>query len=139
MALARNRRSQRTVDYWPGFVDALSTLLLAIMFLLTVFVLAQFFLSREISGKDDVLNRLTSQINELTQLLALEKSGTIVNSWLCSTRANLPLDSWTVPVNLPLTVSPSAAARNGKPLLAASSAPTRATSRSRSVARRLRR
>jgi len=75
MALARNRRSQRAVDYWPGFVDALSTLLLAIMFLLTVFVLAQFFLSREISGKDDVLNRLTSQINELTQLLALEKSG----------------------------------------------------------------
>lgn len=75
MALARNRRSQRTVDYWPGFVDALSTLLLAIMFLLTVFVLAQFFLSREISGKDDVLSRLTSQINELTQLLALEKSG----------------------------------------------------------------
>src|SRR6478735_2060851 len=74
MALARGRTT-RTVDYWPGFVDALSTLLLAIMFLLTVFVLAQFFLSREISGKDDVLNRLTSQINELTQLLALEKSG----------------------------------------------------------------
>ena len=61
MALARNRRSQRAVDYWPGFVDALSTLLLSIMFLLTVFVLAQFFLSREISGKDDVLNRLTSR------------------------------------------------------------------------------
>ena len=75
MALARNRRSQRAVDYWPGFVDALSTLLLAIMFLLCVFVLAQFFLSREITGKDEVLNRLTSQINELTQLLALEKSG----------------------------------------------------------------
>src|SRR5690606_40638027 len=75
MALGRNRRSQRTIDYWPGFVDALSTLLLAIMFLLTVFVLAQFFLSREISGKDDVLSRLTSQINELTQLPALEKSG----------------------------------------------------------------
>ncbi|MCF3638440.1 peptidoglycan -binding protein [Rhizobium sp. TRM95111] len=75
MALARNRRRERGVDYWPGFVDALSTLLLAIMFLLCVFVLAQFFLSREISGKDEVLNRLTSQINELTQLLALEKSG----------------------------------------------------------------
>lgn len=75
MALGRNRRSQRTVDYWPGFVDALSTLLLAIMFLLTVFVLAQFILSREISGKDEVLNRLNSQIAELTQLLALEKSG----------------------------------------------------------------
>ncbi|OLP53585.1 hypothetical protein BJF92_05360 [Rhizobium rhizosphaerae] len=75
MALSRRSRSHRTIDYWPGFVDALSTLLLAIMFLLSVFVLAQFLLSREISGKDDVLNRLNSQINELTQLLALEKSG----------------------------------------------------------------
>lgn len=72
MALARNRRD-RTVDYWPGFVDALSTLLLAIMFLLSVFVLAQFLLSQEITGKDAVLNRLNSQINELTQLLALER------------------------------------------------------------------
>ncbi|MBN9033097.1 MAG: hypothetical protein BGO05_13680 [Rhizobiales bacterium 63-7] len=75
MALAKNSRRDRRVDYWPGFVDALSTLLLAIMFLLTVFVLAQFILSREISGKDEVLNRLNSQINELTQLLALEKGG----------------------------------------------------------------
>ncbi|MEP2946510.1 MAG: peptidoglycan -binding protein [Lentilitoribacter sp.] len=75
MALSRNRRRDRSVDYWPGFVDALSTLLLAIMFLLSVFVLAQFFLSREISGRDEVLTRLNSQINELTQLLALEKAG----------------------------------------------------------------
>jgi chemotaxis protein MotB len=74
MALARGRRPQRTIDYWPGFVDALSTLLLSIMFLLSVFVLAQFLLSREISGKDEVLNRLNSQINELTQLLSLERS-----------------------------------------------------------------
>lgn len=75
MALAR-RRSDRRIDYWPGFVDALSTLLLAIMFLLSVFVLAQFLLSREITGKDEVLSRLNSQINELTQLLALEQSNT---------------------------------------------------------------
>jgi chemotaxis protein MotB len=73
MALSRNRRD-RSVDYWPGFVDALSTLLLTFMFLLSVFVLAQFFLSREISGKDEVLNRLNSQIAELTNLLALEKT-----------------------------------------------------------------
>ncbi len=76
MALARARRTDRRIDYWPGFVDALSTLLLAIMFLLTVFVLAQFLLGREISGKDTVLTRLNSQINELTQLLALERSTT---------------------------------------------------------------
>ncbi len=75
MALARNRRTQRTIDFWPGFVDALSTLLLSIMFLLTVFVLAQYILSREISGKDEVLTRLNNQINELTQALAMEKNG----------------------------------------------------------------
>ena len=68
--------SDRRIDYWPGFVDALSTLLLAIMFLLSVFVLAQFLLSREITGKDEVLTRLNSQINELTQLLALEQGNT---------------------------------------------------------------
>ncbi len=75
MPLARRGRRERGVDYWPGFVDALSTLLLTFVFLLTIFVLGQFFLSQEISGKDEVLNRLNSQINELTQLLALEKSG----------------------------------------------------------------
>jgi chemotaxis protein MotB len=74
VALSRNRQN-RHVDYWPGFVDALSTLLLAIMFLLSVFVLAQYLLSREISGKDDVLNRLNSQISELTNLLSLERTG----------------------------------------------------------------
>lgn len=73
MALAR-RRQRRDVDYWPGFVDALSTLLLAIMFLLSVFVIAQFLLSRDLSGQDKVLDRLNSQIAELNQLLALERS-----------------------------------------------------------------
>ncbi len=74
MAISRSRYSERGVNYWPGFVDALATLLLAIMFLLSVFVLIQFFLSQEISGKDEVLNRLNSQIEELTSLLALEQS-----------------------------------------------------------------
>ena len=74
MAISRSRYRERSVNYWPGFVDALATLLLAIMFLLSVFVLIQFFLSQEISGKDEVLNRLNSQIEELTSLLALERS-----------------------------------------------------------------
>ncbi|WP_182085365.1 peptidoglycan -binding protein [Aureimonas sp. ME7] len=74
MALGRGRRARREIDYWPGFVDALSTLLLAIMFLLSVFVIAQFLLSRDLSGRDTVLDRLNSQIAELNQLLALERS-----------------------------------------------------------------
>lgn len=61
-------------NYWPGFVDALSSLLLVIMFLLSVFVLAQFFLGQEILGKDTALSRLNSQIAELTNLLQLEKA-----------------------------------------------------------------
>lgn len=90
MALARSRRSSRVVDYWPGFVDALATLLLAIMFLLSVFVLAQFFLSREVTSKDAVLNRLNAQINELTQLLALERADNQdAQDQLASLRASL--------------------------------------------------
>lgn len=75
MALSRGRRQARQIDYWPGFVDALSTMLLAITFLLSVFMLAQFFLAREVSTKDIVLSKLHKQIDELTSLLALERAG----------------------------------------------------------------
>ena len=74
MALARNRRD-RGVDYWPGFVDALSTLLLGIIFLLSIFAVVQFYLSQEVTGKDTALQRLNAQIAQLTDLLALEKTG----------------------------------------------------------------
>ena len=74
MALGRARRANRGFDYWPGFVDALSTMLLAMTFLLSVFMLAQFFLSREVSGKDTALVRLNKQIEDLTALLALERA-----------------------------------------------------------------
>ena len=50
MAVARSRRSQVT-NYWPGFVDALSSLLLVIIFLLSLFMLSQFFLGQEILGR----------------------------------------------------------------------------------------
>jgi len=73
MAMSYRGRAERA-NYWPGFVDALSSLLLVIMFLLSVFVLAQFFLGQEILGKDTVLNRLNSQIAELTDLLQLERA-----------------------------------------------------------------
>src|SRR5947209_19746386 len=74
MALARARRDGG-MNYWPGFVDALSTLILAIIFLLSVFVVVQFYLSQEVSGKDTALNRLNAQIAQLSELLSLEKTG----------------------------------------------------------------
>ncbi|AVO43669.1 peptidoglycan -binding protein [Phreatobacter cathodiphilus] len=73
MALSRSRRGDRGIDYWPGFVDALSTFLLAIIFMLSVFMLAQYFLSRDIAGKDDAMLRLQRQIAELGELLQLER------------------------------------------------------------------
>ena len=89
MALARNRRD-RGVDYWPGFVDALSTLVLGIIFLLSIFVVVQFFLSQEVTGKDTALARLNAQIAQLTEMLSLEKSGkTSLEDSLASLRANL--------------------------------------------------
>jgi chemotaxis protein MotB len=73
-ALTRNRRRHQSVDYWPGFVDALSTLVLVVVFLLAVFMMAQFFLAREVTGRDDALSKLNRQISELTDLLALERA-----------------------------------------------------------------
>jgi chemotaxis protein MotB len=74
MAIARARRDGG-LNYWPGFVDALSTLVLGIIFLLTVFMVVQFYLTQEVTGKDTVLSRLNAQIAQLTELLSLEKTG----------------------------------------------------------------
>jgi len=89
MALARARR-ERTVEYWPGFVDALSTLVLGIVFLLSTFVVVQFYLSQEVTSKDTALARLNAQIAELTQLLSMEKTGKAsLEEILTTLRANL--------------------------------------------------
>jgi chemotaxis protein MotB len=89
MALARARR-ERGIDYWPGFVDALSTLILGIVFLLSVFVVVQFFLSQEVTGKDTAISRLNAQIAQLTDLLSLEKLGkSNLEDTLASLRAGL--------------------------------------------------
>jgi len=90
MALARSRRGERTVDYWPGFVDALATLVLGIIFLLSVFVVVQFFLSQEVTGKDTALQRLNVQIAELTELLAMERTGkTTLEETMAALRSSL--------------------------------------------------
>ncbi|MFL5259840.1 MAG: peptidoglycan -binding protein [Hyphomicrobiales bacterium] len=73
LALARRRRSG-DAPYWPGFVDAMAQLLLVITFLLSVFIVAQFLLAREISGQDSALGQLRSKIAELSELLAMEKA-----------------------------------------------------------------
>ena len=77
MALARrSRRSASSAEfYWPGFVDALSTLLLGIVFLLAVFALAQFFVTRDVAGKDTVSAQLSRRNSELTELLGVERVG----------------------------------------------------------------
>jgi chemotaxis protein MotB len=75
MALARARRSESGFNYWPGFVDALSTLVLSIVFLLSVFLVVQFFLSQEVTGKDKALDELNKKIAQLNELLSVEKLG----------------------------------------------------------------
>ena len=72
-ALSRRRR-QEDAPYWPGFVDAMAQLLLVITFLLSVFMVAQFLLAREISGQDSARGKLRAQIAELSELLSLEQS-----------------------------------------------------------------
>src|ERR1700684_4738458 len=89
MALSRSRRDSG-MNYWPGFVDALSTLILSIIFLLTVFMVAQFFLSQEVAGKDTALARLNAQISRLSDLLSLERTGkTSLEDEIAQLRASL--------------------------------------------------
>lgn len=67
------RRSRSNVNIWPGFVDGLATLLMVIIFLLMIFVVAQFYLSEAITGRDQALERLNQQVTELADLLDLER------------------------------------------------------------------
>jgi len=67
-------RSYNSASYWPGFVDALAALLVVVVFLIMVFALAQAFLSDAISGRDTVLEKLTAELEELGQMLSLERN-----------------------------------------------------------------
>ena len=78
------------MNYWPGFVDALSTLILSIIFILTVFVVVQFYLQQEVAGKDTALSKLNAQVAELTEMLSMEKAGKAsVEDQLAQLRATL--------------------------------------------------
>ena len=69
-SIARRRRS---LDIWPGFVDALSSLLLVMVFVLLLFAVGQFVLSQTIAGKNQALADLTAQIAQLAETLSLAK------------------------------------------------------------------
>jgi len=92
MLVASRRR--RSLDIWPGFVDALAALLMVVMFVLLLFSLGQYLLNDELVGRDEALGRLRGQINSLSALLArtrddkqqLEQRLAGVNSELQSTR-----------------------------------------------------
>jgi len=73
MARIRRRSASDELNPWPGYVDALSTLLMVIIFVLLVFVLAQAFLSVALTGRDRALDRLNRQVAELTDMLSLER------------------------------------------------------------------
>ena len=76
MAIPTRRQRRPTIDIWPGFVDALSQLVMVIVFVVLVFTAGQFYLTDALSGRDQALQRLTQQINDLSDLLALERKTT---------------------------------------------------------------
>jgi chemotaxis protein MotB len=60
-------------DHWPGFVDALATLLLVIVFLLSIFVAGQFALSRALTGRDEQLADLNARLSALADELDIAR------------------------------------------------------------------
>lgn len=92
MSLSRagRRPGSSLNNTWPGFVDALSTMLLVIIFLLSIFMLAQFFLGQALSGRDAALEKLHEQVLELGELLDLERqANTDLSSNLTQLSASL--------------------------------------------------
>ncbi len=66
--------SRREINVWPGWVDALSSLIMVIIFVLLVFVIGHFFLAHALTGRDERLERLSQRLADLTELLALERT-----------------------------------------------------------------
>ena len=73
MAIAPRNSRRSSIDIWPGFVDALAQLLMVIIFILLVFTAGQFYLGVALSGRDQALQKLQQQVDELASLLAVER------------------------------------------------------------------
>jgi chemotaxis protein MotB len=73
MALSSRRQRRPGIDIWPGFVDALSQLVMVIVFVLLIFTAGQFYLTDALSGRDAALQKLTQEINQLSELLSMAR------------------------------------------------------------------
>ena len=74
MALNRRAANRFSANIWPGFVDAMTALLLVLMFVLTIFMVVQFVLRDTITGQDEELDALTSELSGLAAALGLEQA-----------------------------------------------------------------
>jgi chemotaxis protein MotB len=68
-----SRRTRYAIDIWPGFVDALASVLMVFIFMLLIFVFAQFFLTDTLEGRNQALSQLSQGINELFDVLSMER------------------------------------------------------------------
>ena len=76
MALSRRTGQRFQASIWPGFVDAMTGLLLVLMFVLSIFMIVQFVLRETISGQENELNSLQDEIALIAEALGLEKKQT---------------------------------------------------------------
>lgn len=71
--ISSEKRAMRSTNVWPGYVDALSALLMVVIFVVLIFTIAQFLLSEILSGKESELVTLQQRVTELARLLGLEE------------------------------------------------------------------
>lgn len=74
--IGSKRRTRSTINVWPGYVDALSALLMLIIFMLLIYVVSQLYLSQTLSDRDSELARLNGQLQEISRMLGLEQNQT---------------------------------------------------------------
>lgn len=81
--IGSRRRSRSTVNVWPGYVDALSALLMLIIFMLMIYVVSQLYLSQTLSDRNSELARLNERLNDISRLLGIEEDrNTVLQSQL---------------------------------------------------------
>lgn len=74
--IGSKRRSRSNINVWPGYVDALSALLMLVIFMLLVYVVSQLYLSQTLSDRESELARLNQSLAEISRLLGLEEQKT---------------------------------------------------------------